>query len=178
MAYIRKNVDEIWSKAIAHWHETEIRGREISRRGYYTPRTKEGISSVLENAPKKYASRFYQLKVGHGAVGTYLTRIGVIEAPDCWWCKEAVQSVEHLYKKCRKWRRERRKRVRELEKEGVICQAQAERRWLAGLLANEKAVAPLLRFLKATEVGAREGARDREAEWVRKNDQASEDLLG
>ena len=31
----------------------------------------------------------------------------------------------------------------------------AERRRLAGLLANEKAVIPLLRFLKATEVEAR-----------------------
>ncbi len=96
-------------------------------------------------------------------MGTYLARIGVIEAPDCWWCKEVVQSVEHLYTRCRKWRRERRKLVRELEKEGVTWQAQAERRWLAGLLANEKAVTPLLRFLKATDVGAREGAREREA---------------
>ena len=127
---------------------------------------------------RKHASRFYQLKVGHGAVGTYLARIGVIEAPDCWWCKEVVQSVEHLYTRCRKWRRERRKLVRELEKEGVTPQAQAERRWLAGLLANEKAVTSLLRFLKAAEVGAREGAREREAEWERKNDQAGEDLLG
>lgn len=170
-------MDEIRSKAITHWHETEIHNRENSRRGYYIPRTKEGISSVLGNAPKKYASRFYQLKVGHGAVGTYLTRIGVIEAPDCWWCKEAVQSVEHLYTECRKWRKERRKLIRELEKKGVIWQVQVEKRWLAGLLANEKALAPLLRFLKATEVGAREGPREREAEWAGKNDQAGEDLL-
>ena len=72
----------------------------------------------------------------------------------------------------------RRKLVRELEKEGVTWQAQAERRWLAGLLANEKAVTPLLRFLKTTEVGAREGAREREAEWGQINDQAGEYLLG
>ena len=44
--------------------------------------------------------------------------------------------------------------------------------------SNEsKAVTPLLRFLEATEVGAREGAREREAEWERKNDQAGEGLL-
>ena len=46
-------------------------------------------------------------------------------------------------------------------KEGVLWQAQAERRWLAGLLANGKAVAPLLRFLKATGVGGGEVARER-----------------
>ena len=177
LAYIRKNVEEVRSRAVARWHETEIRKREISRRGYYIPRTKEGISLVLGNAPKKYASRFYQLKVGHGAVGTYLARIGVIEAPDCWWCKEAVQSVEHLYAKCGKWRKKRRKLVRELEKEGVIWQPQIERRWLAGLLANEKAVAQLLGFLKTTGVGGREGAREIEVEWERRNDRAGEDLL-
>lgn len=40
-------------------------------------------SQILGNAPKKYASRYYQLNVGHGAVGTYLARIGVIETPEC-----------------------------------------------------------------------------------------------
>ena len=33
--------------------------------------------------------------------------------------------------------------------------------------ANEKAVGPLVEFLKATEVGAREGAREQELEWER-----------
>ena len=56
LAYVRKNVDEIRSRAIAQWHETEIRERETSRRGYYIPRTKEGISVVLGKAPKKYAA--------------------------------------------------------------------------------------------------------------------------
>ena len=89
-----------------------------------------------------------------------------------------MQSAEHLYTRCRRWRREWRKIARELEREGVIWQPQAKRRWLASLLANEIAVTPLLGFLKATDVGAREGARGREAEWERKNDQAGEDLLG
>ncbi len=39
----------------------------------------------------------YVVKVGPGPVGTYLARIGVLETPECWWCKETVQSVEHLY---------------------------------------------------------------------------------
>ena len=56
-------------------------------------------------------------------------------------------------------------------------QGQAERKWLAGILANEKAVAPLLKFLRTTDVGGREGARERELEWERRNDQAGEDLL-
>lgn len=47
-------------------------------------------------------------------------------------------------------------------------QAQAGRRWLADLLANEKALASLLGFLKATEIGGREGARERRrrSTWI------------
>lgn len=54
---------------------------------------------------------------------------------------------------------------------------QGEIKWVAGLLGNEKAVAPLLKFLKTTGVGGREGASERESEWEWKNDQAGEDLL-
>ena len=88
-----------------------------------------------------------------------------------------MQSVEHLYAKCRRWRKERRKLVRELEKGGVMWQPRAERKWLAGVLANKKAITPLLRFLKTTEVGRREGARESEIEWEQRNDRAGEDLL-
>lgn len=60
-----------------------------------------------------------------------------------------------LYAKYRSWRKETRKLLIELEKEGIRLQAQAQRRWLA----NE----------------ARQGkAMEREP----KNDQAGEDLLG
>ena len=36
---------------------------------------------------------------------------------------------------------------------------------------------PLLEFLKATEVGGREGAKEGGLEWERRNDQAGEELL-
>ena len=49
---------------------------------------------------------------------------------------------------------------------------------LASLLGDEKAVAPLLKFSKATGIEGTEGARERELEWERKNDQEGEDLLG
>ena len=78
LAYIRRNMYEIRSRNLTKWHETETQDREATRRGYYVPRTKEGISMALGSASKKYASRYYQLKVGHGAVGTFLVRIGVI----------------------------------------------------------------------------------------------------
>lgn len=84
LAYIKRNVYEIRSRDLMKWHETETQNREANRRGFYIPRTTKGISLALGSAPKKYASRYYQLKVGHGAVGTFLVRIGVIETPECW----------------------------------------------------------------------------------------------
>lgn len=45
------------------------------------------------------------------------------------------------------------------------------------MLGNEKAVASLLKFLKTTDIGGREGARERELKWEQKNDQVGENLL-
>lgn len=39
-------------------------------------------------------------------------------------------------------------------------------------------MAPLLKFLKATGIEGREGAKERELEWEQKNDREGEDLLG
>ena len=47
------------------------------------------MDPLLGKAKKIYASRFYQLKVGHGAIGTFLKRIGVAETGECWWCGAA-----------------------------------------------------------------------------------------
>ncbi len=49
---------------------------------------------------------------------------------------------------------------------------------MASLLGNEKVVAPLLKFLKTTGIGGREGAKERELELARRHDQEGEDLLG
>ena len=49
---------------------------------------------------------------------------------------------------------------------------------VSGPAGDEKVVAPLLKFLKTTGIGGREGARERELEWGRKNDQEGENLLG
>lgn len=108
--YIKKNLNHAWSNELTGWHE--IYKEEKSAVVVFTS-LGQGLASTryLETPQKKYASRYYQLKVGHGAVGTFLARIGVIETPQCWWCKEPAQSVEHIYTKCRRWRKKRRKVV-------------------------------------------------------------------
>lgn len=41
----------------------------------------------------------------------------------------------------------------------------ARKKWLAERLGNERAVSPLLAYLKDTEVGSREGAAEITREW-------------
>ncbi len=138
---------------------------------------KGGINKTLGKTLKKFAMRFYQLKIGHGAVGNFLARIEIIETPECWWCRAQEQTVIHLYTKCRKWRKERRKLSRELSRLGIKWQLRPERRWLSRLLANDRAIGPVLEFLKSIEVSSRTGARERELEWQGRNDQEGENLL-
>lgn len=85
LAFIWKNVDDICSNVVFQWYEMEVRTRKTSHHGYYIPWIREGIIVVLEKAPKRYATQFYQLIIRHGAVRDYLARIRVIKTPHCWW---------------------------------------------------------------------------------------------
>lgn len=107
-----------------------------------------------------------------------MARIEVIETPERWCCGQTEQSIEYLYTKCQHWRKERRKLIRSLYKEEISWEGRTERKGLAELPADEKVIGPLLDFLISTEVGVGEGAKERELEWERRNDQAGEDLLG
>lgn len=75
LIHTKKNLADVRSMEISRWHEKMIQERGVSRRGFYIPWTKAEIQLLLGNAPKRYAARFYQLKVGHGAIRTYLVRI-------------------------------------------------------------------------------------------------------
>ncbi len=105
LTHVNQKINEAKQSEIHSWHQTRNEERERRSRNYYTPRLKPGIHPVLGRAAKKYASRFFQLKVGHGAVGVFLERIGAVETAECWWCGQAEQSVVHLFAKCRKWRK-------------------------------------------------------------------------
>lgn len=83
----------------------------------------------------------------------------------------------HLYIECRRWRKERRKLIRELGKQGISWQTRPGKIWLASLLANEQAVGQFLKFLRSTEIGSREGAAQKELEWERRNDVEGKNLL-
>ena len=138
LTYVERELIESQAQELTRWHETKRQEREISRKGFYIPRLGKGMSKVLRSTSKKYASRYLQLKVGHGAVGIYLAKIGAIENPQFWWCGGAEQTVEHLYTKCRRWRKERRRLMRTLCKEGISCQGWTERKRASGATGQRK----------------------------------------
>lgn len=94
--HIKKELDESKSQELTRWHEVKTQERESSRRGFYVPWVKRRMNEILGNTAKKNASRPPKPMVGHGAVWTYLAKIGVVETPQCWWCGQAGQCVEHL----------------------------------------------------------------------------------
>ncbi len=157
LTHVKKKITDAKNSEVCSWHQSRNEERERRSQSFYVPRLKTGIHPVLGQAPKRYASRFFQLKVGHGAVGVFLKRIGVTETAECWWCQRPEQSVHHLYTKCRKWRSEIRVLRKELQALGIGWQRQPEKRWVSNLLANEQAVQPLLKYFMTTEVGGREG---------------------
>ena len=75
----------------------------------YVLRTKGKHGPTPARAEKKTASRFYQLKSGHGLTGVSLK--GTKNRPEdhCWWCDPendsgAHQTRDHLSKHCYKWK--------------------------------------------------------------------------
>ena len=65
-----------------------------------------------------------------------------------------------------------------MDKVGIQWQRRPEKKWLAELLANERAVGPLLVYLEDTEVGRREGAVEKRRERRQRSDQEGEEQRG
>ena len=137
LTHLRRQLTEEKSSQLRAWYEQKTKERESRKSGFYVPSLKAEMDPLLGNTKKSYASRFYQLKTGHGAIGTFLSRIGEAETSECWWCGAAEQSVMHLYAKCRKWRAERQALRKNLRKAGIQWQRRPEKRWLAELLADK-----------------------------------------
>lgn len=153
--------EKLWKRKsyiLAFCMSEKIKQRKASRRAFYSPCIKSQIHPLLGQNKKLYASRLYQLKTGNGAIGTFFEWIGAVEPAECWWCGDGEQSLLHLYINCRSRRSERRVLKRNLDKIGIRWQRRPEKKRLAELLANQRAIGPLLLYLKDTGVGDREGA--------------------
>ena len=175
IAHVRRKGTETLATEIKHWLQRRIDKRNARHDRFYTPPRRKGIDHTLAKVSKSLTGRFLQLKTGHAVVGTYLYRIKAAEDESCGWCGATRQSTHHVLLKCRRWRRKRDVLKEALAKVNINWSTGPGERWLADLMSMEKAVIPLLEYLKNTEVGRRERARERDESWGERRDREGEE---
>ncbi len=75
LAYVRRACTEARRKAVEEWAQRNaVQGAHRHGRAYRMPRG-WGLDRVAARAPKRLASRYYQLKTGHAPIGAYYHRI-------------------------------------------------------------------------------------------------------
>lgn len=101
IAHIARQVTE----AERHGHLAWIQKQCASKR-YYKQRCTRKPDATAANAKKSLASRYYQLKVNKAPTGPYLLWTNRRNNDKCWFCnKSPVQTREHLFKFCARWRK-------------------------------------------------------------------------
>jgi hypothetical protein len=106
-----------------------------------------GLDRTAAKAPKRLASRYYQLKVGHAPIGAYLHQIKTRDSPECRACGALRETVSHILFECRGRREARRELYKGLVDAGVPLPTAAEDDPEARLFSEPKATAALLQFV-------------------------------
>lgn len=130
-----------------------------------------GVSPTTALAPKHLASRYFQLKLEHAAIGTYLYQIHAREDTTCQGCGSPRETIHHLLFECRKWRRQRNKLYRDLEMDGVMKPTATEEYPQGRLLREPRATRALLQFLANTSVALPRTHLQRTAERTRRGEE-------
>ena len=63
----------------------------------------------MMESKKSIAARFYEVKTGHALIGKYLRWIRKRGDMKCWWCGQEYQTRDHLFKWCKRWKREQKR---------------------------------------------------------------------
>jgi hypothetical protein len=147
LARIQKEVTE------AKWTETEAWWKaKFNKKAIYRINRKRMMPVEVSLAKKSITSRYLQLKVGHALTAVYFERIKKKESQECWWCQYKRQTRDHLFKWCKKWKR---------QQDTLWDELKAKCKWKEGrtkvpmsqVFDTEEAVQPILDFLRGTDVG-------------------------
>ncbi|KKA22183.1 hypothetical protein T310_3782, partial [Rasamsonia emersonii CBS 393.64] len=171
IAYINRARTEAIRARKQQWLTRALGHRTLDAQRAYRAQPGWKPDPVAAAAPKKIASRYYQLKTGHAAIGTYLQKIQVRDSEACQGCQAPKESVYHLLFECREWRKQRRALYRALTKARVALPTMAEDHPEGRLLGDPKATKAILQFLADTTVGCPLGEAARAAERTRKDDE-------
>jgi hypothetical protein len=93
-------------------------------------------------------------------IGPYLAEVGQAADDRCWWCSNASQTREHLFKHCNRWKEQQSTMWREVKK-ATGGKRTARNTSMAQLFGDERCTAAILDFLRTTDVGVRRGGTER-----------------
>lgn len=152
LAHLHRKTKETKTKETRKWLEQSLEERQNCT----LPTTKNPDPKAIK-APKRLTTRSYQLKIGHAVIGSHLKRINPIEDDRCWWCRDGErQTVGHLLKFCKRWRRQREELAKKIKKN----------LWyhidLGHMFQDITSTERILEFLKSTEVRNRMKEKERE----------------
>jgi hypothetical protein len=141
------------------WAETRCWAEARVKTKKYRAPGKQQPSGLLKRGSKRLAGRFHQLKTGHCLTGQYLKWARKRVTAKCGWCPCKVQTREHLFKNCPRWKPQQKILWAEVRK-GT---GRGKNRFkIRDLFADEWCTQPILEFLRTTEVGRRIGPKDDE----------------
>ena len=124
-------------------------GGRTSKTKYQMPKSQRP-DSIVAGSTKRLASRYYQLKTGHARTGQYLHWAKVRPTAQCWWCRCPLQTRDHLFKVCPKWKMQQKILWVEVQKETGRWKSRWKIRDLLGDVRRGQAV---LDFPSSTDVG-------------------------
>ena len=153
------------------WLAQALAKRDRYRQRAYRPDGGWKMDPVASRAVKPLATRFFQLKSGHAAIGAHLHRIHARESPACEKGDAPTETVHHVLFECRAWQRERVQLYRALDRAGVARPSAAEECPEGRLLGEPKTTAAILEFLSTTKVALPRNHHQALAERARRDDE-------
>ncbi len=177
LAYTRRICTEAMKQTRQRWLTTALAKRSAAQQRTYRVRSGWQLDPATAKASKVVASRYYQLKAGHAAIGTHLHRIRRRGSATCRGCQAPRESVKHLLFECRQWRRPREVMYGTLRKEKLAIPTIHEEHPEGRLLAEPKATPAVLRFLQDTTVGCSSRELAQAIERSRRDDEWGLDAL-
>jgi ribonuclease HI len=171
LAFINRTCTENIQNHKQAWLAQECAKRSRYKQRTYRPYRGWALDPVASRALKPLATRFFQLKSGHAAIGAHLHRIHAREGPACERGDTPTETVHHVLFECRAWQHQRAQLYRALDRAGVARPSAAEDCPEGRLLGEPKATAAILQFLSTTKVALPRHHHQALAERARRDDE-------
>jgi ribonuclease HI len=171
LAHVKRACTDRARQQRTEWLNTALSERTIEAQRSYQAATGWKQDPTAAAAPKALARRYFQLKVGHAAIGVHLNRLQAQQTTACQWCQAPKETVYHLLFECRRWRKQRWTFYKALSKAGINAPATGEEAPQRRLSQNQRATQALLGMLTTTEIGYTRGDRPREADRIQRDNE-------